>query len=185
VRGWRHAGPCSCVCCRAAWRPPANPWDTLLPRGVGHVGDGRAFAWVHGLPSPRSADGWPPVFAGVIGTRTGSDASGTAMEAGRPGAFASRSGRGARADISEVSWFSCRTLLDVPGVFADAGSERGSRWRPPPCGLPLQSSRVGTPMAAFRRARAQPADTPTHASAVTSRRPPQDLGSGWLARPFL
>src|SRR5262245_54155700 len=68
------------------------------------------------------------------------------------------------SDISEVSWFSCRTCLDGPGVFDEAGSAEDSRWRPPPCGLPPQSSGVGTPMAAFRPAMARPADAPVHAS---------------------
>ena len=99
--------------------------------------------------------------------------------------LASRSVLCMRSDLSEVSRFSCRTCLDVPGVSDDAGSAEDSRWRPQPCGLPLKSSRVGTPMAAFRRALARPADAPIHASMGTSRRPPQDLGSGWLARPFL
>ena len=98
----------SCLCFRAALRTPANPWDTPLPRCVGHVWDGLAFSLVHALPSPLSADGWPPLFEGFIGTITWSDSSETDMEAVRPGAFASRSGRCARSDISEVSRFSCR-----------------------------------------------------------------------------
>jgi hypothetical protein len=125
------------------------------------------------------------LFKGFFGTITWSDSSETCMEAVRPGAFASRFGRCELADISEVSRFSCRKLLDVPGVFDDAGSAEDSRYHPQPCGLPLQSSRVGTPMAAFRRAIAQPVDAPIYASAVTSRRPPQDLGSGGLAMPVL
>jgi DNA invertase Pin-like site-specific DNA recombinase len=60
-----------------------------------------------------------------------------------------------------------------------------TRWRPPPCGLPPKSSSVGTPVAAFRSSIAQPADAPIHASIGASRRPPQDLESGWLATPFL
>jgi hypothetical protein len=185
VRWWRKAVNFSCLCFRAAWRTRAHPWDTLAPRCVGYVWEGRAFSLVHARPSSLSADGWPSLFEGFIGTIAWSDAAETGMEAVRHGTFASRSGVFVRSDISEVSRFSCRTCLDVPGVLADAGSERDSRWRPPPCGLPPKSSGVGTPMAAFRRAIAQPADAPVHASAGASRRSPQDLGSGWLARPFL
>src|SRR5262245_23932538 len=147
--------------------------------------DGRAFSLVHALPSPLSADGWPSLFKGFRGTITWSDSSEAYTEAVRPGAFASRSGRSGRSDISEVSRFSCRKFLDVPGVLDDAGSAADSRYRPPPCGLPLKSSSVGTPIAAFRRSIAQPVDAPIHASAVASQPSPQDLGSGWLARPFL
>jgi hypothetical protein len=52
------------------------------------------------------------------------------MEAVRQGAFASRSVVFGRSDISEVSRFSCRMCLDVPGVSDDAGSAEDSRWRP-------------------------------------------------------
>jgi len=125
------------------------------------------------------------LFEGLTGTLTWSDSSETCMEAVRPCAFASRSGLLVRSDISEVSRFSGRKCLDVPGVLDDAGSAEDSRWRPQPCGLPLKASSVGTPMAAFRRSIAQSADAPVHASMGTSQRPPQDLGSGWLAMPFL
>ena len=130
MRWWSNAVNFSCLCFRAALRMPANPWDTPLPHCVGHVWDGLAFSLVHALPSPLSADGWPPVFAGFLGTLPWSDASETCTEAVWRLAFASRSGRCERSDISKVSRFSCRTFLDVPGVLDDAGSERGSRWRP-------------------------------------------------------
>ena len=176
---------CSCLCFRAAWRTRAQPWDTLTPRCVGYGWEGRACSLVHARPSPLSADGWPSVFEGCIGTTAWSDASEMGMEAVRHGAFASRSVVCGRADISEGSRFSCRKLLDGPGVVDDAGAAEDSRGRPPPCGLPPKSSGVGTPMAAFRRAMAQPADAPVHASMGPSRHPPQDLGSGGLAQPFL
>jgi hypothetical protein len=153
---------------------------------LGRVRVGRARVLLGSRASlPLSADGWPSLFEGFRGTITWSDSAETYTEAVRPRAFASRSGRFGRSDISAVSRFSCRKFLDVPGVFDDAGSAADSRYRPPPYGLPLKSSRVGTPMAAFRSPIAQPIDAPIHASAVASRRPPQDLGSGWLARLFL
>lgn len=65
------------------------------------------------------------------------------------------------------------------------GEAEGSSWRHTPRRLPLKSSGVGTPMVAFRHSIPQPAYTPLHASMVTLRRPAQDLGSGWLATPFL
>ncbi len=185
MRWWSQAVNGSCLCFRAAWRTRANPWDTRAPRCVGCVWDRRAFSLVHALPSPLSADRCWSLFEEFLGTITWSDSSETYMEAVRPCAFASRSVWFVRSDISEVSRFSCRKCLDVPGVLDDAGSAEDSRWRPQLCGLPLKSSSVGTPIAAFRRSIAQPADAPVHASMGPSRHPPQDLGSGWLARPFL
>ena len=185
MRWWSKAVNFSCLCFRAAWRTRASPWDTLAPRCVGRVWDGRAFSLVHALPSPLSADRCWSLFEGFLGTITWSDSSETGMEAVRLWAFASRSVLFVLSDISEVSRFSCRKFLDVPGVVDDAGSAEDSRWRPQPYGLPLKSSSVGTPVAAFRRSIAQPADAPVHASMGTSRRPPQDPGSGWFARPFL
>ena len=185
MRWWSQAVHCSWLCCRAAWRTRASPWDTLAPRGVGYVWDRRACSLVPARPAPLSADRCWSLFEEFLGTIAWSDASETGLEAVRLWAFTSRSVLCMRSDLSEVSRCSCRTCLDVPGVSDDAGSAEDSRWRPQPCGLPLKSSRVGTPMAAFRRALARPADAPIHASMGTSRRPPQDLGSGWLARPFL
>jgi hypothetical protein len=180
-----QAGHVSCVGCRAAWRPPARPGDTRAPRGVGRVWDGRALSGVHALPAPLAADRCWSLFEACLGTITWSDAAETGMEAVRPCAFASRSVGLVLADLAAVSRCSCRKLLNVPGVLDDVGSTEDSRGRPQPCGLPLQSRRGGTPLAAFRRASARPADAPLHAAMGTSRRPPQDLGPGWLARPFL
>jgi hypothetical protein len=62
--------------------------------------------------------------------------------------------------------------------YQEARTAEDSRWRPQPCDLALNSSSVGTPIAAFRRSIAQPADAPVRASMGPSRYPPQDLGSG-------
>jgi hypothetical protein len=134
---------CSCRRSRAAFRTRATPWDTLTPRGVGCMWEGRAFSLVHARPSPLSADSGPSLCKGILGTITWSDASETDLEAVWPGAFASRSVHFALSDSSEVSRFSGRTCLDGPGVFDDTGSASDSRYCPRPCSLPLQSSRVG------------------------------------------
>jgi hypothetical protein len=185
VRWWSNAVNCSCFRSRAVWHTPANPCDTPVPRCVGYVWEELAFSLVHALPSPLSADGVPSLFKGFLGTLTWSDASETGMAAVRPDAFASRSVPCWLSDISEVSRFSCRKYLDVPRVSDDAGSAGDSRSRPQLYGLPPKSSGVGTPITAFRRSIAQPADAPIDASMGPSRHPPQDLGSGWLAIPFL
>jgi hypothetical protein len=120
----------SCLCFRAAFRTPANPWDTPVPLCVGHVWEEQAFSLVHALPSSLSADGCSSLFEGFTGTITWSDSSKTCVKAVWHGAFASRSVPCWYPDISEVSRFSCRKFLDVPGVLDDAGSAKDSRYRP-------------------------------------------------------
>ena len=169
MQWWSNAVHFACLCFRAAFRTPANPWDTPLPLCVGHVWEEQAFSLVHVLPSPLSADGCASLFEGFTGTITWSDSSKTCVKAVWQCAFASRSVPCWYPDISEVSRFSCRKFLDVREFSDYAELTEDSRLRPQSYSLPPKSSGVGTPIAAFRSSITQPADAPVYASMVTSR----------------
>ena len=46
----------------AAFRTPANPWDTRAPLCVGCVLGWRVFSLISGLPSSLSANGFSSLF---------------------------------------------------------------------------------------------------------------------------
>jgi hypothetical protein len=132
---------CSCRRSRAAWRTRAKPWDRHAPRWVGCRGDGRVFSWVHALPSPRAADGWPPWCARSLATITWSDSSQTCTAAVRLWAFASQS----------VLWMRFRHLRSLP-VLVQAVAQRawGHRRRG------VGDGRTGSPSAVWPAAEVEP-----------------------------
>jgi len=121
---------------RAAFRTPANPWDTCSPLRVGCVLGCLAFSLIRGLSSPLSADDVPSLFEWFIGTTPLCDSSQAYMRAvwllPSPAALPP----GLAAGVSEVSRFSCMKFLGVSGVFDYAGLGRCSRSRSCSCCLP-------------------------------------------------
>ena len=121
---------------RAAFRTPANPWDTPFPLCVGCVLDCPAFSLINGLPSPFSADGLVSLFEWFIGSTPLCDSSETCMRAVWPEPSPADLLSGSAAGVPEVSRFSCMKFLGVSGVFDYAGPNRNSRYRSGSCCLP-------------------------------------------------
>ncbi len=77
-------------CGRIACRTPPVPWDMQFPLCVGSMWDRTMFSTARALPSPTSAEGFPPLFGWFTGTTAQSDFSSTCMSAVRFMAFADR-----------------------------------------------------------------------------------------------
>ena len=95
------------------------------------------FSLVRTLPSTTSAEAYTSLFGCFTGTTARSDSSPAYTSGVRLWAFPDRSPEG---NTEEVSRFSCLQLLSVPGVYDDAGSLAGSRYRRRVCGLPPQET---------------------------------------------
>jgi hypothetical protein len=115
------------LCSLAAFRTPANPWDTPFPLCVGYVLDCPAFSLISGLPSPLSADDLVSLFEWFIGTIPLCDSSQAYTRAVWPEPSPANLLPGCAAGVSEVSRFSCMKFLGVSGVFDYAGPNRNSR----------------------------------------------------------
>jgi hypothetical protein len=87
----------------------------------------QVFSWVRTLPSTTSAEACASLFGGFTGTTARSDSSPAYTSGVRLWAFPDRFPRG---NTEEVSRFSCRKCLGVPGVYDYAGLCRDSRLRP-------------------------------------------------------
>ncbi len=80
---WINGGKTAC-------RTPPVPWDMQFPLCVGSMWDRTMFSTARALPSPTSAEGFPPLFGWFTGTTAQSDFSSTCMSAVRFMAFADR-----------------------------------------------------------------------------------------------
>src|ERR1039458_10547503 len=89
------------------------------------------FSLVCTLPSPASAEGFPPLFGWFTGTTAQSDFSSTCVSAVRLVAFADRPCSSDQGAL-EISRFSCMLFLSVRGFSDYAGSTVHSRlaWLP-------------------------------------------------------
>ena len=85
------------------------------------------FSLINGLPSPFSADALPSLFEWFIGTLPLSDSSETCIRAVRPKPSPVGLLSLCPTGIPEVSRFSCRKFLGVPGVYDYAGPSGRSR----------------------------------------------------------
>src|SRR5215468_2628682 len=113
-RWWSKAVNFISLCSLAAFRTPANPWDTPFPLCVECVLDCPAFSLISGLPSPLSADGLVSLFEWFIGTMPLCDSSQTYTRAVWPEPSPADLLSGSTAGVSEVSRFSCMKFLGVP-----------------------------------------------------------------------
>src|SRR5215471_21306652 len=187
VRWWSKAVNFISLCSLAAFRTPANPWDTPFPLCVGYVLDRPAFSLISGLPSPLSADGLVSLFAWFIGTIPLCDSSETCTRAVWP--------EPSPADlpslfffwiagVSEVSRFSCLKFLGVPWGLRPRRTE-------PELALSLSSvlpsahiNRVGVRVVCFRSSIAHPA-YPLSTLRCVPRGSSARLEAKWFAIPFL
>ena len=86
------------------------------------------FSLVRTLPSPASAElGFASLFGRFIGTALRSDSSASCMPAFRLSAFSRRPAES--SGKAEVSRFSCRLFLGVPGGYDYGGFFPTSRFR--------------------------------------------------------
>ena len=99
-------------------------------------------------------------------------------------AFSRRSAPVSRADILEVSRFSCMKFLDVRGLF-DCAGRPATRVAAAVRVAFAVCYRLGVPEFFFRSSITRPTYAPVYASMAASRHTTQDSGSGWFATPFL
>src|SRR6267143_7176458 len=138
------------------------------------------FSLARTLFSPGSAEDRSSLFVWFIDTMVRSDSSGACASAVWLCAFADRPrsllGRGA----PEVSRFSCRLFLSVPGFSDYAGPTARSRLSRNSRVAFLQSGESRRPgFAFFEGSIARPTDAPVYASSDTSRCHLQDWGPRW------
>ena len=108
------------------------------------------FSLISGLPSAFSADALPSWFEWFIGTMPLSDSSETYIRAVRPKPLPVGLLAACPTGISEVSRFSCRKFLGVPGVYDYAGPS-GKLALSLPVRVAFRLAKgVGTLMARFR-----------------------------------
>ena len=108
--------------CRAAWRTPTKPCDTLSRRCVRHVLAWSWFFLASALPSMPSAGRTAPLFGHFVGTTALSDSPQAFVLGLWLIAFSNRSARYCLTDTYGVSRFSRMECPSMPGVCDCAGA---------------------------------------------------------------
>jgi len=173
---------------RAASRTPSKPIDARIRLCVRGAGVCPVLPLAARLPSRCSADTSLEVaslFATFLGTMQASDFSPVLLSGVWPWAFPDPPTADNSAGSDEISQFLLGELLRMRRVFDRVESSGGSPVAPSSVWPSASLNSVGTPDSLISRLNGWPTDSPVNASTASSRRPPHDSGSGWLAIPFL